>query len=197
MLAEAVRKFDDEAKWKDSLDSKSLNLLGFNAIFVALLATASTFAEDDTGDVASYLWLPVLFQVVSTLLLLRVVSVCKIELGPSIVDVFKERKNLGEKIVEEVTVHYIGSLLANRVIYSSRVVLFQFAVLLTAVSIVQLTIGLLAFLGSSSIGGGTIADLFKWVPGVLLIAISGTWTAYEHLLAHRELKEELKNWESA
>ena len=195
MLGEACRKYDDEVKWKDSLDSKALSLLGFNAVFVALLATASSFSGIDAQDATSYLWLPVLIQVVSTLLLLRVISVGPLDLGPSIVDVFKERDNWGKDIVEEVTAHYVGSTLANRIVYSGRAFYFQLAVIMTATSVIQLTIGLLAFLDSSSVGGGAMANLIKWVPGLVILAVSGVWTVVSHYRAHVQLETELVSWE--
>jgi hypothetical protein len=196
ILAEAIRKFDDESKWKDQLDSKALSLLGFNAVFVALVATAFTLAERDTTSIADYFWFPILIQAISALLLLCAVRVGKIDLGPSVVDLYRERKNLGDDYVDEVARHYIGSLLENRVVYSTRLAFYQAAVLLTAVSIAQLTVGLLVFLWATSAEATIDTDPFKWIPGTSLIVVLGLWTAYSHYRSHESLKEELEKWNS-
>ena len=193
--AYAIRKFDEEAKWKDTLDSKALSLLGFNGIFVSILATVSVTLPGTTEALSLYdnSFVPIALQIVSVLLLLWVIGVFGIETGPNVVDLFRCREQKASSIVEQTMIMYIWSLLENRVAYAARCIVFTLALLFTAASIVQLSVPYLV-LSCVGINEASLLVLLKFVPALIVVLAAGVlaWSGHSSYLAG--LKIDLTEW---
>ena len=191
-----VRRFERELIWKDTLESKAVAFLGFVGIFVTVLLTVTTALATPTS--ASFLPLlafPLVLQVASALLLFLVIFGYTVTVGPAVTDTFAARNREADWVALGELVAYGGSTLRNRILLSRKVIWFQIAVLLGAVSLLQLGVSVVvAVVDPARLSQFWIGYWITWAPGLGITLLASAFLARDYLLLDRTQREDLNTW---
>jgi hypothetical protein len=201
VLDDFVRRFDNESRWKDDLESKASSMLGFIGVFIAVLFSLSSLSSSEIQDTLTILAAPMLLLVFAASLLFVVVFGYSTAVGPAIGDVFKARENMPHWLKTGLLVGYGTSILTNRILLSLRALFLQIAVLLVAASVLQLGLNLMTTalkwpdaLSETSIAAPLWQFVLFWLPALTLVSILSTKLIRDYISLVTRQKEDLNQW---
>jgi hypothetical protein len=201
VLDDFVRRFDNESRWKDDLESKAFSMLGFIGVFIAVLFSLSSFSSNEIQDALTLLAAPMLLMVVAAILLFIVVFGYSTAVGPAIEDVFKARENMPHWLKTGLLVGYGTSILTNRILLSLRALFLQIAVLQVAASVLQLGLNLMTTalkwpdaLSRTGIAAPLWQFVLFWLPALTLVSILLAKLISDYISLVTRQKEDLNQW---
>jgi len=166
-----VTRFEAEMKWKDDLENKSVSILGFVGIFIAVLVSIPTLGDD--GELLSLkpIILSLGLQIAAACLLFAIAFGYAVSIGPKVDKVCGSIRNPAEYTLPKLVGSYAISIAMNRILFSKRFSWYQVSIWLIVTSLIQLVIGLIVnelYLAEKWLQD--VAEACYWLPGILLAA---------------------------
>ena len=197
ILQDITEQFRLGMDLKDSLESKATALLGFLSVFLSVLVSVATLTSADRQTGLLVAAMPVLLQIAAVFLLFRALTAASLT-GPLPVDTFELRGRSASAAKLSVAISYGWSVIANRRAHSGNLLPFQTAVLMTATSLLQLFVSVVAavLLPRESLGLWPTPVIF-WLPSSILVAFGSGLLVREHRELRDNQDEELSRWRDA
>lgn len=188
---EITRRFDEENRWRDELESKAGTFLGFVGVFLSILLLYGSSTQQAGAPFWPVLMLPTALQVGATLLLLAALYGHGQFAGPSVADVVTASAAEAPVLSLELADAYAFSIVSNRPSHAKAVAAYHLAVVLSAAGLVQLACAIAAW----PIGSPPPVDLMAsawpfWIPGLGVVAVL-SYSLYRGYAKDRRAAKEL------
>ena len=171
---EITRRFDEENRWRDELESKAGTFLGFVGVFLSILLLYGGSTQAPSFPLWNALALPAGLQVGATLFLLAALYGHGQFAGPSPADVTALTEPDPSLLALQLADAYAFSMASNRASHAKAVASYHFAVLLAAAGLVQLAVAVAVPQSAFATTGGPRSPAWLlWLPGIgAVVALS-------------------------
>ena len=169
---ELTRRFGEENRWKDELESKAGTFLGFVGLFMSIFFVYGTSDPGSGPGALNLVLVPSALQACSALLLLNALYGHGQFTGPSPADVLGAQALEPTALTLELADAYAITITVNRLPHLKAVASFHLSLVFSAAGLVQVVAAILgAWVGNLSPAQGPLVAAISWLPAIVVFAI--------------------------